>query len=57
MFEEGLYIPIVKLIDQGDRQRDLVAIIRANTRLPVDTEGDIYSLAPATMSARSVSSR
>ena len=45
VFMEGLYIPMLKLIDQGDVNETLMAMIRANTRLPVDTEGDVYSLA------------
>ena len=45
VFMEGLYIPMLKLIDQGKVNETLMAIIRANTRLPVDTEGDTYSLA------------
>ena len=42
---EGLYIPMLKLIDQGQVNQTLMAMIRANTRLPIDTEGDTYSLA------------
>jgi N-methylhydantoinase B len=42
---EGLYIPFLKLIDQGEVNETLMAMIRANTRLPVDTVGDTYSLA------------
>ena len=45
VFMEGLYIPMLKLIDQGVMNETLLAMIRANTRLPIDTEGDIYSLA------------
>src|SRR5580765_1783328 len=45
VFMEGLYIPMLKLIDQGRVNETLMAMIRANTRLPVDTEGDVYSLA------------
>ncbi|MBR0898926.1 hydantoinase B/oxoprolinase family protein [Bradyrhizobium tropiciagri] len=45
VFMEGLYIPMLKLIDQGVINETLMAMIRANTRLPVDTEGDTYSLA------------
>jgi N-methylhydantoinase B len=45
VFMEGLYIPMLKLIDQGTVNETLMAMIRANTRLPVDTEGDTYSLA------------
>ncbi|WP_419897200.1 hydantoinase B/oxoprolinase family protein [Roseomonas sp. USHLN139] len=45
VFMEGLYIPMLKLIDRGVVNETLMAMIRANTRLPVDTEGDTYSLA------------
>ena len=45
VFMEGLYIPMLKLIDQGVVNETLVAMIRTNTRLPIDTEGDTYSLA------------
>jgi N-methylhydantoinase B len=45
VFMEGLYIPMLKLIDQGVVNETLMAMIRANTRLPIDTEGDTYSLA------------
>ncbi|RZI38256.1 hydantoinase B/oxoprolinase family protein, partial [Herbaspirillum sp. HC18] len=45
VFMEGLYIPMLKLIDQGVVNETLMAMIRTNTRLPIDTEGDTYSLA------------
>src|SRR6516225_7826994 len=45
VFMEGLYIPMLKLIDAGVVNETLMAMIRANTRLPIDTEGDTYSLA------------
>ncbi|HVV60115.1 MAG TPA: hydantoinase B/oxoprolinase family protein [Pseudolabrys sp.] len=45
VFMEGLSIPMLKLIDRGKVNETLMAMIRANTRLPVDTEGDTYSLA------------
>ena len=45
VFMEGLYIPMLKLIDQGTVNETLMAMIRTNTRLPIDTEGDTYSLA------------
>src|SRR6188474_3757230 len=44
VFMEGLYIPMLKLIDQGTVNETLMAMIRANTRLPIDTVGDVYSL-------------
>ncbi len=42
---EGLYIPMLKLADRGVMDKTLMAMIRANTRQPVETEGDVYSLA------------
>jgi N-methylhydantoinase B len=45
VFMEGLYIPHLKLAEEGRLNETLMAMIRANTRLPVDTEGDTYSLA------------
>jgi N-methylhydantoinase B len=45
VYEEGMYIPIVKCFDQGKANDTLFDILRAGTRLPVELEGDIYSLA------------
>ena len=42
---EGLYIPMLKLADRGEMNETLLALIRANTRQPIETEGDVYSLA------------
>ena len=44
VFEEGMYIPIVKVFDQGRANETLFDILRAGTRLPVELEGDVYSL-------------
>jgi len=44
VFEEGLYIPIVKCFDQGRPDATFFDFIRAGSRLPVELEGDIYSL-------------
>ncbi|KON63549.1 hydantoinase B/oxoprolinase [Komagataeibacter europaeus] len=45
VFMEGLYLPMLRLLDQGQVNETLMAVIRANTRLPLDTEGDTYSIA------------
>jgi N-methylhydantoinase B len=45
VFMEGLYIPFLKLFEAGKPNETMFAMIRANTRLPVDTIGDVYSLA------------
>ena len=42
---EGIYIPMLKLADRGTMDKTLMAIVRANTRQPVESEGDVYSLA------------
>ena len=42
---EGLYIPMMKLADRGVMDESLMALVRANTRQPVESEGDVYSLA------------
>jgi len=44
VFEEGLYIPIVKCFDQGQPNETFFDFCRAGSRLPVELEGDIYSL-------------
>ena len=44
VFEEGLYIPIVKCFDRGRPNETLFDFVRAGSRLPVELEGDIYSL-------------
>ena len=41
---EGLYVPMLKLVDRGVMNETLMAIIRRNTRQPTETEGDLYSL-------------
>ena len=45
VFMEGLYIPFLKLFEEGKANETLMGMIRANTRTPVDTIGDVYSLA------------
>ncbi|MFT5510806.1 MAG: 5-oxoprolinase (ATP-hydrolyzing) [Hyphomicrobiaceae bacterium] len=45
VFMEGLQIPFLKLFDRGEANDTLFEMTRSNTRLPVDTIGDVYSLA------------
>ena len=45
VYEEGLYIPIMKFADKGEVDRTLVRIIRGNVREPDQLVGDIYALA------------
>ena len=42
---EGIYIPFLKLAERGVMNETLLAMVRANTRQPVESEGDVYSLA------------
>ena len=42
---EGIYIPMLKLADRGRIDETLMAMIRRNTREPIECEGDVYSLA------------
>ena len=42
---EGLYIPMLKLADRGVMNSTLLKLVSQNTRQPVETEGDVYSLA------------
>jgi N-methylhydantoinase B len=44
VFEEGIYIPILKCFDQGAPNETFFEFMRAGSRLPVELEGDIYSL-------------
>jgi len=44
VFEEGLYIPIIKCFDRGVANETFFDFIRAGSRLPVELEGDVYSL-------------
>jgi N-methylhydantoinase B len=45
VFEEGLYIPIMKFVDRGTVDRPFVRLLRANVRQPDQLVGDIYALA------------
>ncbi len=44
VFEEGLYIPIVKCFDRGQPNETFFDFLRAGTRTPAELEGDVYSL-------------
>jgi N-methylhydantoinase B len=45
VFEEGLAIPLMALAREGCMNEDLMGIIRANVREPLQVEGDVYALA------------
>src|SRR5580692_8108533 len=44
VYEEGMYIPIIKCFDRGKPNETFFDFMRAGSRLPVELEGDIYSL-------------
>ena len=44
IFHEGLYIPMLYLARAGVMNEDLLAMIRANVREPVQVVGDVYAL-------------
>jgi N-methylhydantoinase B len=45
VYEEGIYIPLMRLAKRGVMNESLLEIVRANVREPVQVEGDFYSLA------------
>ncbi|MEM7190897.1 MAG: hydantoinase B/oxoprolinase family protein, partial [Pseudomonadota bacterium] len=45
VFEEGLFIPVMKFAERGEDDKTLIQIIRGNTREPDQLVGDIYALA------------
>ncbi len=45
VYEEGLYIPIMKFAERGEVDETLVKLIRGNVREPDQLIGDIYALA------------
>ena len=45
IYEEGLYIPIMRFFDKGKINKSLVEIIRANVREPDQLIGDLFALA------------
>lgn len=47
VYEEGLYIPIMKLVKAGVLNEDLLRMIRSNVRTPHEVQGDILSYVAA----------
>lgn len=45
VYEEGLYIPVMKFAERGEVDRTLIAIVRGNVREPDQVVGDIHALA------------
>ena len=44
VFDEGLLIPPIKLVDAGKINETLLTLIKSNSRSPSQNEGDIYAL-------------
>ncbi len=44
VYEEGLYLPIMKFIERGEVDETLVRIVRGNVREPDQLIGDLYAL-------------
>ncbi|MEM7444919.1 MAG: hydantoinase B/oxoprolinase family protein [Pseudomonadota bacterium] len=42
VFEEGIFLPVMKLIDQGEPVEAVFELIRANVRTPEEVMGDIH---------------
>jgi N-methylhydantoinase B len=45
IYEEGLYVPLMRFATQGEVNEALIELVQANVREPVQVVGDIYSLA------------
>ena len=45
VYNEGLFVPIMKLAERGRLNDSLLALVRANVREPIQVEGDLYALA------------
>lgn len=44
VFDEGIYLPIIPLANEGKMNEIVLEIVRANVREPIQVEGDLYSL-------------
>jgi N-methylhydantoinase B len=44
VYEEGLYVPLMRFADAGEVNETLIEMVGANVREPVQVVGDIYSL-------------
>lgn len=44
IWHEGLFIPLMRLARAGEVNEDLLAMLRANVREPVQVVGDVYAL-------------
>ena len=44
VLDEGLFVPIFKLLDAGKLDETFMAILKSNSRVPTEVEGDTYAL-------------
>lgn len=44
VLDEGLFVPIFKLVDAGRLDQTFMNILKANSRVPIEVEGDTYAL-------------
>jgi len=44
VYDEGLIIPPIRLVDRGAINETLMELVKANSRTPFQNEGDIYAL-------------
>lgn len=44
VFDEGLYVPPLKLLDKGRLDETFMSLLKANSRMPVQAEGDVFAL-------------
>lgn len=44
VYGEGLFIPIMKIVDRGEMNEHLLKIVRANVKESIQVEGDIFAL-------------
>ena len=45
VYEEGMYIPIMKFAERGEVNRTLIQLVRGNVREPDQVVGDLFALA------------
>jgi len=44
VLDEGLYVPILKLVDAGKLDSTFMTLLKANSRVPIEVEGDMFAL-------------
>ncbi len=44
VYDEGLYIPPIRLQQEGQLNETLIQVLKANSRIPDESEGDVHAL-------------